>query len=114
MWTLTEQEQQKSALRLGEDYPFPARVPDRRRLQSATLRRGVAGASNGGGGRGVGAGGVAVVAGSRCAPERAGRLASRGWLESWRERIDAWWMLSPHRDALTSCAGALALHLSSR
>ena len=36
------------------------------------------------------------------------------WLSEWRERLEEWWVLTPMREQLGDCIGALGLHLGSR
>lgn len=36
------------------------------------------------------------------------------WFDSFRKRIEEWWLVTPHREALSACTSALGLHLASR
>ena len=36
------------------------------------------------------------------------------WFEQWHSDIENWWLLTPYREGLQACMGALGLHLASR
>ena len=47
--------------------------------------------------------------GDRCALEQ-----TAAWFERWQDRLEEWWLLTPFQDEMSSCIGALGLHLASR